>query len=85
MNKEEFIKYIIDILIYPDEFKIDEDGDQCFYKNGLCYFSYDIKNDILYYSEDLIKKECGFNFSEIKDSLKHILLKYFKMDKTTVR
>ena len=82
MNKEEFIKYIIDILIYPDEFKINN-GYQSFYKNNLCYFTYSIKFDRLCYSGEF-EEECGFNCQEIENILKYTLSKYFKMDKTII-
>ena len=88
MIQEEFIKYLIDILIYPDEFKIDEDGDQYFYKDNKRYFLYDIENDILYCSHDnvwnIFKDKYGLDDQEIEDLLKDILINTFKMSETTI-
>ena len=87
MSQEEFIKYLVNILIYPDKFKI-EDKIQSFYKNNKLYFEYEMENDILWVSNkyvwSIIRKEYNINFESISDLLKQVLIKHFKMDKTAI-
>ena len=88
MTQKEFIKYLVDILIYPDEFKINGFGDQYFYKDNKYYFQYNLNNDMLWCSSKYIwrvfKEEYGLNDQEIEDLLKDMLTKYFNMQSTKI-
>ena len=87
MTQEEFIKYLIDILIYSDEFKINKLNNQEFYKDDKLYFEYDSKNDYLFCSYDnvwnIFEDKYGLNYQEIKDLLKDMLVGSFNMSETT--
>ena len=87
MTQDEFIEYLIDILVHPDKFRIDKDGDQFFYKENKLYFEYSLKNDRLWCSYkhvwNVLNKKYGLNHKEIKDLLKDMLLKHFNMSGTT--
>ena len=88
MNKTEFIEYLIDILVYPDEFKIDEFGYQCFYKDNKLYFRYNQESDTLWCSYkhiwNVFKEKCGLNNKEIKSLFKNMLLNTFNMRNTNI-
>ena len=88
MTQEEFIKYLVDILIYPDEFKINEYGNQYFYKDDKLHFHYNSSNDTLWCSYkhvwNIFKEKYGLNDKEIEDLLKDMLLNNFKMGGTTL-
>ena len=89
MNQNEFIEYLLkEVFIYPDNFK--NDGKyQEFYKNGLCYFRYNIKYDFLYCSYDnvwgVFRKKYNLNDHEIYNLFKEMLVNIFKMIETTIR
>ena len=87
MTQDEFIKYLVDVLIYPDEFEINGFDNQEFYKDNKWYFLYNIKNDTLYCSHDnvwnIFEEEYGLNHKEIKDLLKNMLVNTFNMSGTT--
>ena len=86
MTQNEFIDYLINILIYPDLFEIDEYNDQRFYKDNKKYFEYNLKHDILWCSYKhvwrVFKEEYGLNYKEIEDLLKDMLLNTFNMEST---
>ena len=87
MTQDEFIKYLVDILIYPDNFE-NNGKYQEFYKDNKQYFEYSLKYDILWCSEknvwNVFEKEYGLNYNEIEDLLKDMLKKYFNMETTKV-
>ena len=87
MSKELFIDYLIDILIYPDEFIIDEYSNSEFYKYNKLYFYYNSNNDFLYCSYERVwnvfEETYGLNYNEIQDLLKDMLLNSFNMGATT--
>ena len=89
MSKELFIDYLIDILIYPDEFIIDEYSNSEFYKYNKLYFNYDSLNDTLWCSNEnvwlIFKEKYGLNYQEIEDLLKEMLFNVFNMNKTVIR
>lgn len=84
---EEFIDFLKDILIYPDEFKTDGYF-QTFCTNGKLYFIYEPKKDRLTFSNDYIfeifKKEYGLNDKEIQVLIKNMLKKHFNMETTKI-
>ena len=86
MIQEEFIKYLVDILIYPDEFKINEFDCQEFYKDNKLYFRYNQESDTLWCSYKhvwrVFKEKYGLKYEEFKELIKYMLKKYFKMEKT---
>lgn len=88
MTKDEFIKYLVDVLIYPDHFEINKEGNQEFYKNNKWYFIYDRKSDYLCCSYgrvwSIFEEKYGLNYNEIEDLLKDMLKKYFNMETTKV-
>lgn len=87
MTQEQFIEYLVDILIYPDEFKINEFEYQEFYKDNKIYFLYNIKNDKLYCSYEnvrlIFEEKYELNYKEIEVLLKDMLVKNFNMSRTT--
>ena len=86
MTQEEFIKYLVDILIYPDHFEINKWDIHNFYKNDKCYFQYNSKNDTLWCSYkhvwNIFEKEYGLNDKKIEDLLKDMLIGGFNMCET---
>lgn len=86
MSQEEFIKYLVNILIYPDNFEINELGSQEFYKDNKLYFEYNPKTDVLFCSRayvwDIFKEKYRLNDQEIIVLLKGILVNTFNMSKT---
>lgn len=89
MTKDEVIKYLVDILIYPDEFKI-YGNYQDFYKDNKKYFEYDSKTDVLWYTFNvwiLFEKEYGFKSNQVdlvNSILKNMLKKHFNMESTQI-
>ena len=87
-SKEEFIKYLVDILIYPDHFETNGRY-QSFSKDGKEYFNYDLINDILYYSFDnvyvIFKEKYKVPIFQIKPLLKEMVITNFNMQSTDIR
>lgn len=87
MLVDDFLDFLKNILIYPDEFIIDGNY-QNFYKDNIHYFCFDAERNWLYCSYRYIWclfKE-NFNFSEnvIEFFIKDMLSKEFKMNNISI-